>query len=128
LNQQSRENNSRFLIPWWRSSGTGVRRGTEAKVVGVGSTNERACSCRPSWRASQYQQLQGGSVHNLENHLLSIREPESPISTSGQSCSGSCFLTHWQVRKRRDVCCMENRISTRMEQWRWRSSPCQLQF
>jgi hypothetical protein len=64
-----------------------VRRRTEAKVVRVDSTNERACSCRPSWRASQYQQLQGGSVHTLESHLLSIREPESPINTSGQSCS-----------------------------------------
>ena len=31
-------------------------------------------------------------MHNLENHMLSIREPESPISTSGQSCSAQLLF------------------------------------
>jgi hypothetical protein len=77
-----------------------VRRRTEAKVVRVDSPNEHACSCRPSWGAGQYQQLQGGSVHTLESHLLSIREPESPINTSSQSSSAQLLFDRLAVAEK----------------------------
>jgi hypothetical protein len=88
--------NSRFLNPWWRSSGTVVRRRTEAKVVGVGSTNERACSCRPSWSTNSYKEEACTPWRAICCRYMSQRV-KSIRAASLVRCS--CFLIHWQVRK-----------------------------